>query len=152
MPKRKITEGDLALKFGDYHQLNKMLNKHGESVVDGVNNYVDFCTESLTATLWVVTDLLCVLLEKAGINPLEASSLLLARNIYLHASMESDIPGISVEMGRVYRDGKPVEDARYKYLYFAKGKDVHFGDAYNKTFGLSAEQMENGKEQGTVNG
>ena len=150
MPRKKLTASDLTLKYGDYYQLNKLLKKHTENIVDTVNNFVDHCTESMFAAHWITIDLLCALIEQAGNNPLEESKLLLAHKIYLHSSMESDVPGISVLDGKVYRDGKPVEDARYKYLYYAKGKDIHFGEAFNKTFGLGNKYDKNENENETA--
>ena len=108
-----------------------MIAKMAASIISPFRDRTEKWSEALYEQGFVVTMLLCTVLEAMGLNPLEECDLLLQYEVYLHGSISSEIDGLRVEKGKVFdKDGLEVPD--YDSFYKARKKGKSFVQVQNE--------------------
>ena len=131
---KKVRE--YALKDGDWYTLGKFLGAQDKFW----GKIWDDRIPTLYDVLVVNQMLLCDMYEIHGMNPINYCRTLKYYYVYVHGSLESDLPGLRIEDGKVYdADGKEIP---YPEMYAAREQGKTFNEALNEQY--ARDVAENG--------
>ncbi len=136
MTKKKTNATDVEklhqLTAADWKFLNKMLNKHSESIVNTVNDFTSEVYTCLYNRLILVEFLLHSLFEVQGKNPIDECEMLRLHYVYNHNSVVSDIPGMRIKHGKLFgRNGREIP---MDYVYQAKERGLEFYEVISEYY------------------
>ena len=134
--KRTKKVREYALKDGDWYTLGKILNAQDKRWAGICEDHIPIIFDNLIVNQM----LLCDMYEAMGKNPINYCRTLKYYYVYVHGSLESDLPGLRIEDGKVYdADGKEIP---YPEMYAAREQGKTFNEALNEQY--ARDVAENG--------